>query len=83
MRRVLFRPRAIKDLEALPDDARDQVETAIERFAQTGQGDVKMLVNENRQFRLRVGVWRIRFILEAPDRIVILTIRHRREAYRD
>jgi len=43
MKRVLFRPQAARDLERLPNRDRDQVEEAIERFVQTGSGDVKML----------------------------------------
>jgi mRNA-degrading endonuclease RelE of RelBE toxin-antitoxin system len=54
MKRVLFRPQAGRDLEGLPNRDRDQVEEAIERFAQTGSGDVKMLRGERRQLRLRV-----------------------------
>jgi mRNA-degrading endonuclease RelE of RelBE toxin-antitoxin system len=61
MKRVLFRPQAARDLERLPNRNRDQVEEAIERFAQTGSGDIKMLAGEGRQLRLRVGDWRIRF----------------------
>jgi hypothetical protein len=53
MKRVLFRPQAVRDLERLPNDDRDQVEDAIERFVQTGSGDVKMLTGEGRQLRLR------------------------------
>jgi mRNA-degrading endonuclease RelE of RelBE toxin-antitoxin system len=45
MKRVLFRPQAAMDLERLPNRDRDQVEEAIERFAQTGSGDVKMLTS--------------------------------------
>ena len=82
MKRVLFRPQAARDLERLEDRDRDQVEDAIERFAQTGAGDVKRLVNEGRQLRLRVGDWRVRFVYEKADIIRILHIRHRREAYR-
>jgi mRNA-degrading endonuclease RelE of RelBE toxin-antitoxin system len=58
------------------------VEQAIERFAQTGFGDVKLLAGEGRQPRLRVGDWRVRFIYEKPDIIRIFHIRNRREAYR-
>ena len=43
MKRVLFRPQAVRDLEGLPSRNRDQVEEAIERFALTGAGDIKML----------------------------------------
>jgi len=82
MKRVLFRPQAARDLERLPNRDRDQVEDAIERFVQTGSGDVKMLTGEGRQFRLRVRDWRVRFIYEKPDIIRILHIRNRREAYR-
>jgi mRNA-degrading endonuclease RelE of RelBE toxin-antitoxin system len=82
MKRALFRPQAAWDLERLPDRDRDQVEEAIERFVQTGSGDVKMLTGERRQLRLRVGDWRVRFPYEKPDIIRIPQIRNRREAYR-
>ena len=82
MKRVLLRPQAARDLERLPNRNRDQVEEAIERFAHTGLGDVKMLAGEERQLRLRVGDWRVRFVYEKPDIIRVLHIRNRREAYR-
>ena len=82
MKRVLFRPQAARDLERLPNRDRDKVEEAIERFVQTGFGDVKMLAGEEHQLRLRVGDWRVRFIYDEPDIIRILHIRNRREAYR-
>jgi mRNA interferase RelE/StbE len=82
MKRVLFRPKAARELEQLPNRERGHVEEAIERFAQTGSGDVKMLSGEGRQLRLRVGDWRVRFIYEKPDIIRILHVRNRREAYR-
>ena len=47
MKTVLFRPAAVKELEALQDRDRDLVETTIERFARSGTGDVKMLAVEN------------------------------------
>ncbi len=82
MKRVLFRPRAARDLERLPNRDRDQVEEAIERFVQTGSGEVKTPAGEGRQLRLRVRDWRVRFVYEKPDIIRILHIRNRREAYR-
>lgn len=82
MKRVLFRPAAVKDLERLEERDRDLVEEAIERFAETGQGDVKKLKGMERHMRLRAGDWRIRFIYQPPDAILILHIRNRREAYR-
>jgi mRNA-degrading endonuclease RelE of RelBE toxin-antitoxin system len=82
VKRVLFRPAAVKDLEDLQARDRDLVEAAIERFARTGQGSVKMLAGTERHLRLRAGDWRIRFVYEHPDAIRILHIRNRREAYR-
>lgn len=72
----------MKDLERLEERDRDLVEEAIERFAETGQGDVKKLKGMERHMRLRAGDWRIRFIYQPPDAILILHIRNRREAYR-
>ena len=82
MKRVLFRPAAVKEIERLESRDRDLVEGAIERFAKTGQGDVKMLRGQDRHMRLRAGDWRIRFVYEPPDAIRILHISNRREAYR-
>ena len=83
MKRVLFRPRAVKDLEGLEPRGRELVEEAIEKLARIGHGDVKKLVHRGSEFRLRVGAYRVRFKYEPPDVIRVLHIRHRREAYRD
>ena len=82
MKKVFFRPRAVRDLERLDDRDRELVENAIDRFARTGTGDVKLLSGAERQYRLRAGDWRVRFVYERPDIIRILHIRNRKEAYR-
>jgi mRNA interferase RelE/StbE len=51
---------AAKDLDALPRDARDQVETGLHRYAMTGQGDVKGLGGRD-GYRLRIGSYRVIF----------------------
>jgi mRNA interferase RelE/StbE len=56
--------------------------TTIERFAETGEGDVKALKGESGELRLRVGDYRVRFTNETGDAIRIHAVRHRREAYR-
>jgi mRNA-degrading endonuclease RelE of RelBE toxin-antitoxin system len=48
MKRVVFRPQAVRDLEKLEDKDRRLVEEAIARFAETGVGDVKMLAGADR-----------------------------------
>jgi mRNA interferase RelE/StbE len=82
MKRILFRPQAVRELEKLEKRDRSLVEDAIARFAATGTGDIKMLAGADRHYRLRAGDWRIRFVFEKPDIIRILHIRNRREAYR-
>jgi mRNA-degrading endonuclease RelE of RelBE toxin-antitoxin system len=48
----------------------------------TGEGDVKRLRDiEPPEFRLRVGDYRVRF-RDVDNVIEILSVRHRREAYR-
>jgi mRNA-degrading endonuclease RelE of RelBE toxin-antitoxin system len=82
MKRVFFRPQALRDLEKLQERDRILVEEAIERFAEAGVGDVKLLSGPDRAYRLRAGDWRVRFLYERPDIIRVLHIRNRKEAYR-
>jgi mRNA interferase RelE/StbE len=51
---------AAKDLDVLPRDAREQVEEGLNRYAMTGQGDVKALQGRN-GYRLRIGSYRVIF----------------------
>ena len=52
------------------------------RYLATGEGDVKRLQDvEPPEFRLRVGDYRIRF-RDLGDSILVLAVKHRREAYR-
>lgn len=55
---------------------------ALDRFLETGEGDVKRLQNiEPPEFRLRVGDYRVRF-QQHGEKIYISAVKHRREAYR-
>jgi mRNA interferase RelE/StbE len=56
--------------------------TAIQRFAESGEGDAKQLKGQSGELRLRVGDYRVRFTNEADDTIRIHAVRHRREVYR-
>jgi mRNA-degrading endonuclease RelE of RelBE toxin-antitoxin system len=82
MKRVFFRPQAVKDLERLAIRDRALIEDAIDRFASTGVGDVELLAGNERHYRLRAGDWRVRFLFEKPDILRILHVRNRRDAYR-
>ncbi len=67
---VILTLSAAKDLDALPRDAREQVEDGLNRYAMTGQGDVKALQGRD-GYRLRIGRYRVLF---DEDAITILAI---------
>jgi mRNA interferase RelE/StbE len=80
---VVWLPRAEKDRDGLDQVARARVLNALERYAETGHGDVKALKGHPGEYRLRAGDWRIRFALDAARlELVVLHVLHRREAYR-
>lgn len=59
-----------------------RVKAAVERFAETGAGNVKRLQGiDPPEYRLRVGNWRVRFELES-ETVRILRVRDRKDAYR-
>jgi mRNA-degrading endonuclease RelE of RelBE toxin-antitoxin system len=59
-----------------------RVKQAVERFAETGSGNVKRLQGINPpEYRLRVGDYRVRFYQE-EETVRVLRVRNRREAYR-
>lgn len=81
MRNVRFRPAAEKDLARLDAKTQQRVIAALERFAETNQGDIKLLRGRDREFRLRVGKWRVFFRMPAADVIEVGGIDNRGEAY--
>ncbi len=60
MKTIILTLSAAKDLDALPRDAREQVESGLHRYAMTSQGDVKRLQGRE-GFRLRIGSYRVIF----------------------
>ncbi len=61
-----------------------RVVDSVTRYVGTGYGDIKRLKGRAAQYRLRVGDYRVIFALDAArEEMVILHVRHRREAYRD
>lgn len=80
---VVWADRAAKDCKGIDKPARRRILEAIERFAQTGHGDVKALQGEPGAYRLRLGDYRIIFEADVPtNTIIIMKVSHRREAYR-
>lgn len=81
MRTVQFLPAALRDFDGLDRIARERVISALERLAATGHGDVKRLQGRVRDFRLRVGKWRVFFDLDTPGVITVTGIDNRGQAY--
>jgi mRNA interferase RelE/StbE len=70
MKTIVLTARAAKDLDDLPQAAREQVEAGLHRYATTGQGDVKSLQGRN-GYRLRIGAYRVIFDEDATTILAI------------
>ena len=64
----------------LPVKVRKRIDAALDRYAETGEGDVKALVNIGGA-RLRVGDYRAIFV-ETEEEIEVLAVGHRKDIYR-
>ncbi len=80
MKAVLYTLAARKTLRKLPQTVRQQIEEKLERYADTGAGDVKALQGETGK-RLRSGDYRVIFT-ETEDAIEVRAVGNRREIYR-
>jgi len=80
--RIEFKPRAVKDLDALDRQVARRVLEKIRGLENglTLTGDVKRLTNFTPEYRLRVGDFRVLFEIE-DDRVIIYRIKHRSRAY--
>lgn len=69
------------ELRRIDRDMAMRILTALTRYAETGEGDVKSLEGKfTGTHRLRVGDWRVRF-RRVRDSIHVLAIENRGEAY--
>jgi len=78
---VQFKPAAVKDIRGIPARARSRILAKIETMSDDLKGDVKPLTGLTREYRLRVGDYRVLFETEGRS-VIIYRVRHRREAYR-
>ena len=81
MKTIILTVNAAKDLDALPRDARAQVEAGLHRYAMTGQGDVKALQGRN-GYRLRMGSYRAIFDEDATTILAIYVGRRATTTYK-
>jgi mRNA interferase RelE/StbE len=70
MKTIVLTHSAAKDLDALPQDARDSVSAGLHRYAVTGQGDVRKLAGRD-GYRLRIGAYRVIFEEDAATILAI------------
>ena len=74
---------ATRDIRRISRRIRERVFSALDRYVESGIGDIRKLAGRQDEWRLRVGDFRVLFQRnEAEQRIEVLTVRHRREAYR-
>jgi mRNA interferase RelE/StbE len=82
VKRIEWIEAALEDMAALDKGIVRRVKRGVERFAETGAGNVKKLQGvDPPEYRLRVGDYRVRFDVDG-ETIRVLRVRHRREAYR-
>jgi mRNA-degrading endonuclease RelE of RelBE toxin-antitoxin system len=81
-KKIAWTDRAKASLRAIDQPTALRILHTLARLLATGEGDVKRLQDiEPPEFRLRVGDYRVRFH-DFGDSIEILSVKHRREAYR-
>jgi len=82
MKRALrYKARIQRELKRLDPDTQSRILSALERFAATGDGDIRPLRGEFAgSYRLRVGQWRVFLLLHANE-IIVYHIDNRGEAY--
>jgi mRNA interferase RelE/StbE len=81
--RLAWTERALKDAERLDRTVRERVVAALEKLAETGQGDIRRLGGGDPEWRLRVGDWRVRFVFDYAGKIIqVLRVLPRSSAYR-
>jgi mRNA interferase RelE/StbE len=70
MKTIVLTAAGAKDLDQLPDQARERVTEGLARYATTGTGDVKKLKVRD-GYRLRIGEYRVLF---DEDQVTILAV---------
>jgi mRNA-degrading endonuclease RelE of RelBE toxin-antitoxin system len=82
VREIEWTETALEDMAALDKGIARRVKQAVERFADSGAGNVKRLQGiDPPEYRLRVGDYRVRFH-QGDEAVQVLRVRNRREAYR-
>lgn len=81
MKQILWTENARADIRRIDQQTAMRIFHALHRFASTEQGDVLKLKGDTEELRLRVRDYRVRFLEEPFDTLVINSVRHRSKAY--
>lgn len=80
--KIAWTDQAKADLRAIDQSTALRILHTVARYLASGGGDVKRLQDiEPPEMRLRAGDYRVRFY-DYGDSILVLSVKHRREAYR-
>jgi mRNA interferase RelE/StbE len=82
VKKIIWTEPARANVRSIDREAAMRILTALHRFAETGEGDVKRLQGSTRDLRLRIGDYRVRFTEDPVGTLHIHAVLHRREAYR-
>jgi mRNA interferase RelE/StbE len=81
---VVWSRRSQHDLRRLQRQVAVRTIEAVERHAETGQGDIVKLAGMENQYRLRVGEWRVRLRYDDDAHAIeVISVLPRGRAYRD
>lgn len=73
---------SLEDIATLDKGIARRIQRAVERFAETETGNIKRLQGiDPPEYRLRIGDWRVRFVLSGGT-VLVMRVLNRREAYR-
>lgn len=81
-KKIRWTEEAKADVRRLDRQVAMRIFEALDGYASTDEGDVTQLKGRQKEFRLRVGDWRVRFIRDEANTMRILHVLHRSEAYR-
>jgi mRNA interferase RelE/StbE len=80
VKRIVWTEQAKADVRRIDRETAMRILTALDRFARTGEGDVKALQGRD-ELRLRIADYRL-FFVNIADALEVRRVLHRREAYR-
>jgi len=78
---IEFKPRAIKNLKALPETEIRRIISKIETLHEGLSADIKKLTRYTPEYRLRAGNYRVLFEV-AGAKVIIYRIIDRKDAYK-